>query len=420
LKIISTPRSVAASIANSRTFSSLQNPVYRWYFFGMLGQFASMNMQSVAGGLLIYRLTDSSALLGAMSLAFAFPMIFVSMFGGAVADRVQKKQVLMVSLVASAIISLLIAIALTTGLMSKEQPGSWWLLIFSGVLQGTVMGMMLPARQALIPEIVTRDQAMNAVALNTLGMNVLSLVAPGVAGFLIDAFDFKAVYFAMFGLNLYATYAVGLIKHTSRTSNQTGNLLENIGKGFSYVRRDNVIFLVLAFTLVAVVFAMPYQQLLPIYVDTIFGTGATGLGVLMMVSGAGALVGSLTVASLPNRRRGLILLGSGLLSAIAVILFAFSQVWAFTVVMMVFLGLSQSLRGAVGSALLQSYTSPEYMGRVMSLMMMQWGVMNLCTFGAGLLATVVPVQWVLGGFAATLLVLVCASFVALPRLRRLD
>jgi len=377
-------------------------------------------MQSVAGGLLIYRITGSPALLGAMSLAFAVPMIFISLFGGVVADRMQKKQVLMAGLIATAAISLFIAIALTAGTLSQEQPGSWWLLIFSGVLQGTVMGMMLPARQALIPEIVSREQAMNAVALNTLGMNVLSLVAPGIAGFLIDAFDFQAVYFAMCALNIYAVFAVSLIKHSSLSSNQTGTLLENIGKGFSYVRRDSVIFLVLAFTMVAVVFAMPYQQLLPIYVDTIFGTGATGLGILMMVSGAGALVGSLIVASLPNRKRGLILIASGLISAVTLIFFSFSQVWTLTVGLMVFLGLSQSLRGAVGSALLQSYTSPEYMGRVMSLMMMQWGIMNLCTFGAGLLASVVPVQWVLGGFAATLLVLVCASLIALPQLRRLD
>jgi hypothetical protein len=93
---------ILASLANIRTFSSLKNPVYRLYFFGMLGQYASMNMQMVTGSLLIYRLTGSAALLGTLSLSHAVPMIIWSMFGGAIADRVQKRQILYLGLLFSA------------------------------------------------------------------------------------------------------------------------------------------------------------------------------------------------------------------------------------------------------------------------------------------------------------------------------
>jgi MFS family permease len=413
-------RTLAASIINSKTLSSLQNPVYRLYFFGMLGQFASMNMQMVTGSLLIFRLTESPTLLGTMSLAYAVPMILISIFGGAIADRVQKKRVVVLSLVASGAISLFIALSLATGNLSKEHLGSWWILVLTSFLQGSVMGIMLPARQAIIPEIVTRDQAMNAVALNMLGMNVLSLAAPGIAGFLIDAFDFKAVYFTMTALNLYSAVTVAFIHHTSRVSQQQSNIIEDIKKGFRYIGQDRTILLVLLFTLMVVVLSMPYQQLLPIYVDNILKVGAKGMGALMTVSGVGALVGSLFIANLANKKRGLLLLASGLLSGAALIFFAFSHIWGLSLGLMVFLGLGQSLRGTVGSALLQSYTEPEFMGRVMSILMMQWGVMSLCTFGAGLLAERVPVQWVLGGLSVALLVLTTLSIIFSARLRKLD
>lgn len=410
-----------ASFFGIRTFRSLQNSVYRLYFVGMLGQFAAMSMQMVAGSLLIYRLTDSSALLGTMSLAFALPMILVSMFGGALADRVQKKQVLILGLLASAAIALGIALALTTGHLSRENQGSWWILIVSSFCQGTVMGVMLPARQAIIPEIVPAEQAMNAVALNMLGMNVLSLAAPAVAGFLIDVLDFKAVYYAMTALNIYAAVTIYFVKHTSRhISNQTGNMLDDIQKGFQYVRQDTTVLFVLAFTLIAVVFSMPYQQLLPIYVDDILKVGAKGLGVLMSVSGAGALVGSLVIASLPNKKRGMMLLASGILSGVALVFFAFSKTWGLSLSLVIFLGLGQTIRGTIGSALIQSYTQPEYMGRVMSIFMMQWGVMSLCTFAAGLMAEVIPVQWVLGGFALILIIVSFLAMLLVRRIRRLD
>jgi MFS family permease len=410
----------AASIYNLSTISSLQNPVYRLYFLGMLGQFASMNMQMVAGSMLIYRLTDSSGLLGTMSLANAVPMILISMFGGAIADRVQKKRVLVIGLTASAAISLFVALALTTGHLSKAVPGSWWILIFSSFLQGCVMGITLPARQAIIPEIVSREHAMNAVALNMLGMNVLSLFAPGVAGFLIDGFDFKAVYFTMTALNIYAAVTIAFVRHTSVISNQTGNILDDIKKGLKYMGQDRTIFFVLMFTLMVVVLGMPYQNLLPIYVDDILHVGATGLGVLMSVSGVGALVGSIVLASLPSKKRGLLILCGGLLSGASLVFFAFSRSWGLSLGLIVFIGLGQTIRGTVSSALLQSYTRPEFMGRVMSILMMQWGVMSLCTFGAGLLAEIVPVQRVVGGFAVALIIVSILSLFFIPRIRRLD
>jgi MFS transporter, DHA1 family, staphyloferrin A biosynthesis exporter len=403
-----------------RTFSSLQNRAYRFYFLGVLGQFASMNMQMVTGSLLIYRLTDSSALLGTMSLANAVPTLLLSLFGGAIADRIQKKLILILGLASSALVSLMVALSLTTGFLSRENAGSWWILMASSFLQGIVMGLMMPARQSIIPELVSKEQSMNAVALNTLGMNVLSLAAPAAAGFLVDVFDFASVYYAMTGLYLYGVGFLIFIPRTTRISRSGGSILADIQEGIRYIRNQRLVLLILFFTLFFVVLSMPYRQLLPIFVDDLLKVGATGMGLLLSISGAGAMIGSLVIANLPNKKRGLILLLSGALSGLALVAFSFSTSWGSSLAFMVFVGLSQTGRITTSNALLQSYVEGQYMGRVMSIFMMQWGIVSLSTFFAGAMAEAIPVQWVVGGFAIVLLAVSVLAIVFIPSLRKLE
>jgi MFS family permease len=403
-----------------RVFNSLQNPGYRLYFLGMLGQFASMNMQMITSSLLLYRLTGSAALLGTISLMFAIPMLCVSLFGGAIADRVPKKQIIVLGLIGSAIISFGVALALATGYLSRENAGSWWILMASSLLQGTIMGMMLPARQAIIPELVSKEQLMNAIALNNMGMNVFRLLAPGVAGFLVDAFDFKSVYYTMTAVNVYAGVMILFVPPPRRKIVSESNILADIQKGISYVLRDKIVSIILAFTLIAVVFSMPYQQLLPIFVDDILKVGATGMGILMSVSGAGSLVGSLVLAAMPNKKRGIMMIVSGLFSGLALIAFALSTSWNLSLATIIIIGLGQTGRVTVGNALLQSYVEEEYMGRVMSIFMMEWGLVSLCTFTAGVMAEVIPVQFVVGGLALLLAVLSALVLGFVPSLRKLD
>ena len=141
------------SIRNLRTFTSFKNPVYVLYFGGMLGEMAAMNMQMIARSLLVYRLTESASILGSMGLASAVPMILVALFGGVLADRFQKKYVLLFGQIGMAILSLGIALTITLGYLSPEREGSWWILIGAGAVQGAIMGIAMPSRQAIIPEI---------------------------------------------------------------------------------------------------------------------------------------------------------------------------------------------------------------------------------------------------------------------------
>lgn len=191
-------------------------------------------------------------------------------------------------------------------------------------------------------------------------------------------------------------------------------------KGLKYIRQDSTILLVLTFALTGVILSLPYVQLLPIFVDDILKVGSTGMGMLMSVSGAGAMAGSLIIASLPNNKRGLMLIASGFISGLGLIIFAFSSSWNLSLAFMVFIGLGHSIRGATGGALLQNYAEPEYLGRVMSIFMTQIGLSSLCAFIGGILAEVVAVQWVIGGLAMALIVLSVLTIIFIPRLRKLN
>ncbi|MFH0769177.1 MAG: MFS transporter [Chloroflexota bacterium] len=420
-----TPRRIGVgkfgvSFSSVKTFDSLRNSAYRFYFLGMVGQWGSMNMQMVTRSLLIYRLTGSAAILGLMSLANALPMLFLSLFGGVIADRVQKKNVIQAGQAASALVALSVAITLTTGYLSPQHPGSWWVLIVNSVLQGIIMAFMMPARQAIIPEIVSKAQVMNAVALNSLGMNTVRLVAPALAGFLVDAFDFEAVFYTMTGLYLASVVFTSFLPATGTISLRGGGALLNIQEGLKYMWGKTTILLILVLTLVVVVLSMPYQMMMPIFADDILQVGATGMGILMSVSGIGAMIGSFAIASLPSKRRGTLLLVSGLILGLALAGFAFSRSWPLSLGLMAFVGLGQTGRQTLATTLLQSYTDAEYLGRVMSINMMDMGLSSLGTFLAGLLAEGIGAQWAIGGFAMVLVLISILAFVFVPRIRKLD
>ena len=410
------------------TFRSFKNPVFRLFYGGMLGQMASMNMQMLARSLLVFRMTGSAAVLGAMSFANALPMISLSLFGGVIADRVQKKYVMLIGQAASAVIALSVAIPLTLGYLSADVSynilgivvPSWWILVLTSVAQGTVMALMMPSRQAILPEIVDDEELMNAISLNTMGMNALRLFAPALAGFLIEAIGFEAIYYVTSGLYLASVLFISFLPLTSTITIRGEGALDDIRQGLNYVWQETTILLVLTFSLILVVLSMPYMLLMPVFTETVLNVGAKELGILMSVSGGGAMVGSLVLASLPNKRRGMMLLASGILLGSALLAFSLTSTMNMTLVTVVFVGLGQSGQMTLGMTLVQYYVDDEYRGRVMSLLLMQFGLTSFGAFLAGVLAEEVGIQLALGGFAVVLFVLSVMALAFVSRIRKLD
>jgi MFS family permease len=402
-----------------RTFSSFKNRAYRFYFGGMLGQIGSMNMQQVANGLLIERLTGSPAIAGIMSLANAIPMVVLSLIGGVIADRVEKKYMLLLGQAAFALVSLGVAIALTVGYLSPAHDGSWWILVLSSGLQGAIMGIAMPARQAMLNDIVSGEGLMNAISLNFLGMNTLQLIVPTVAGFLIEGFDFKSVYYVMTGIFLTAVVLFGFVPRTGvRAATRTSAFAE-IKEGVKYSWRETNVRSVLLISFTAVILSSPWGMLAPFFVDDILHVGAGGMGILLSVSGAGAILASFALASLPSKKRGILMLAGAGFLGLTLIGFAFSRIWPVSLVLIALVGIGGTVTMTLTNTLVQYHADDNHRGRVMSLFMMQFGLGSMGNFAAGLIGQQFGVQWAVGSFAILLVLVAALAIVFSPVLRKM-
>jgi MFS family permease len=404
-----------------RTFKSFRTPSFRIFFCALIGEWAAMSMQMMTRSLLIYRITGLGSTIGLLALAQAIPSLLIGFLGGAIADRIQKKYILVACQTATGVISLFVAITLSVGYLGKDHPGSWWILIFTALAQGITMGFMMPARMSIIPEIVGEESVMNAVSLAMMGQTVFRLIGPALAGFLIDAYDFAAVYYLMAGIYTISTIFALFLPLTGKVkTGKKSNPFKDVIEGFRYIRRETIFALIVVFGICHMISGMPYQQLLPIFTEDILNAGAGGLGILMTVSGIGSLVGSLVLASLPNKKRGILLLFSGIVMSVPLIIFSFSNSWYLSLFMMPLIGLGPSMHGALTGTLIQYYAEPDYRGRMQSFTIMGSGLASLGTFLAGVMTDVIGVQWSVGGMAIFLTVVTVLYFIFARRLTRLE
>ena len=411
---------VTARVASLPTFASFSERDFRWYYLAMLGQMAAMNSQLFLRGYVVYEITDSFAALGGIALASSLPMLFLGVLGGVLADRAPKKVVLQAGQLVS------VVNALVVGFLILANAIELWHLFAASLIQGTTMALMMPARQAMIPEVVGRDLLMNAVALNSAGMNLMRVLAPAAAGVLTwlaggGVIGAGPVYMVMAGLYFTAVVAMAALPRRPAVSEGSGqggwgDLLD----GLRYALRDRTILAVLVVSLLSAFLAMPYIQMLPGFVKDVLDGGPVEIGLLTAVSGGGALFGALVIASLPERHRGLLLLGSAILLGIALVIFSESRVFWFAVITMVFVGIGTAGRQAFSQILLHHYVENEFRGRVMALMMLQPGMMALGAFAIGIMAESMGIDVATAILAIALVVISAVLVVVSPRLRQLQ
>jgi MFS family permease len=419
------------------TFAALKLPAYRIFFGALLMQMTAMNMQMVARTWFMYELTGSAVMLGAVGLGSALPILTVSLFGGVLADRIRKRSILVAGQFASALVALGIAVSISVGAIA------WIHLFVAALLQGLVLALMMPARQALIYELVGDNTLMNAIALNAAAMNFIRLTAPAFAGFFIAFWSIEGVYYIMTVL-----YAIGFmfalrLPRTGTDRHRESTTIQELTEGLRYIRHNADVLSILVLTLLSTILSMPYLFLLPMFTRDIFlvdvsifgrlaswpligslllalGESSARQGLLISVSGLGALAGSLVVASMSSRKRGLIFLLSLLLTAVSLLAFSATGSYLLAMIFFITMGLGQAGRLALGNTLLLSNTDDTHQGRVMSVHMMNWGITMVGVFLVSILADRVGVQLAVGGSAGLLAVITLCYLFLTSRIRALD
>ena len=412
--------SFTSPTALKRTFDSLGVPSYRNLWIGFLLQMGAMQMLMLTGGYYVYELTGSQSLLGLVVASSALPAVTLSLFGGVVADRLEKKRVIQVGQVVSLAVAIFVAVSITTGTIT------WMHLLAASFMQGSVMPLMMPARQALIPQLVGMERLTNAVALNSMVMSLTTMAAPALAGRLIADLGVESVYYVIAGMYVLAVLFTGLLpKVVTPPRGRRTTVLGDIRDGFKYVLDNRVILVLLVLSFSTMIFAMPIRFILPIFAKDVFMVEADGLGTLLSAMGVGALGGTLVIAFIGKvSRRGLALAASGILSGLVLLSFAatshLAPVFTTGLAILVVVGVIQAARMTLTSSLMMEYTGQEYRGRVMSIFGLNMGLMPAGVLPITLVAERLGAPLALGIMAGILIVVAIVILIASPRLRQLQ
>jgi MFS family permease len=367
-------------------------PAFRVLWLSTTFSFTGMQMQQVARALLAWDLTHSYGATGAIALSFGLPMLLFSLIGGAVADRVEKRNLVLATQVLNATLALAHAVLVTTGDMTFE------LLFILGLVQGTGFALGMPARTPLMAEAVGSQNMMSAIAMSNAAMNATRLFGPALAGAMAGAWGLQSAYYAQAALNgisavvlLWVPTGMGAVALVGMAARRPqGNMFVEIGRGLRYVATDRRLRLLIAMMFITTLFAMPYIMLLAGFVQEDLGQGVGAFGVLQSISGIGAVVGSIAIATMTQfDRKPLLQWVAGILSGLSLMLLAGGSVVAGypgAIAATILLGLTLTFYQTLNNTMVMDEARPEYYGRVMSINMLTFSAMPLMAAPLGLVA----------------------------------
>jgi MFS family permease len=366
-----------------RAVRSLAHRDYRLFLAGQLVSLVGTWIDTVAESWLIYRLTGSATLLGVAGFASQIPVFLLSPLGGAMADRFDRRRILIVTQSLSMVLALALAILTLSGHIQA------WQIMLLAALLGIVNAIDIPTRQAFVFDLVGRGDIVNAVALNSTMFNAARVVGPAVAGLLVAAVGEGWCFFINSVSFLAVIGSLTFIRAAMQKRPQSeASQLERLTAGFRYALRHRPVFAILLLVALNSVMGMPYSVLMPIFSARILHAGAAGLGILMAMAGLGALLGAVSLA-MREGIRGLgrwITVGNAVFG-LSLMLFAFSRSFWLSAIALVPIGASMIIVLASSNTLLQSMVPDELRGRVMALYSMVFmGSAPLGALAAGMLA----------------------------------
>jgi MFS family permease len=380
----STPPAAKPPADRPAALGALGQRDFRLLWLGLIVSNTGAWMQQVTASWLLWELTHSPLLLGVYGLCRSLPFIATSLYAGALADRVDRRLLLLIANAVNALFPLALGILAALG---RVEP---WHIYLAAALSAMVDSFDLPARQALIPALVPRAQLMAALGLVGSLRRATSLLGPSLGGVVVVWMGIAGAFFlnaASFGA---VVLAAALMRTRPPRAPASGSALAMIGEGLVYVARHPLLGTLLGVEAL-VTLCTSYQGILPVFADAVLGVGPAGLGLLMSAPGLGAILGSAGLVSRGDvAAKGRFLLVTGGLFGLALLVFATSRVFVLSVAALVAVGLLDTVYGAVRNTIVQLAAAEQFRGRVVSLQTLtQRGLGPSGNFVTGSLATVV-------------------------------
>ena len=421
-----------------QVLSALKHRNYRLYWMGSLVSIIGFAIMMLAQSWLVYDLTGSPLYLGLVGLATSVPTIAFTLFGGVLADRIDRRRLLILTQAASGAAIFVLATLTATGLIQV-----WHILAIAAVI-GAIQAFDLPARQAMVPSLVERKDLMNGIALTSTVWQASRIVGPTVAGLLIGLAGIATCFYVTaFGylVMIFALTKMQMEKTEMAASRQ--GMVRNLGEGLGFIRNSPVFYSLIGMTFFNSLFGMSYVTLMPVFAKDILQVGSQGLGLLMSASGVGALIGTFSVASLGDiRRKGYLLVGGATIFGTLLALFGLTQwllvsqgglvdappspsvlglSWWFLVSLglLAFSGITNAFYMTTTMTLLQALVPDALRGRVMGVYGLTWSLMPLGGMQAGAAANFIgaPAAVMLAGLLVAVFALLVGA--KLPHIRNL-
>ena len=390
----------SATTARLSTFAALRVRNYCLYWFGLVFYVLGHRAEYTTFAWMTWEVTRDPLALGYLGLAQGVPLVLFQLVGGVLADRTNRLRLLIGTQILTAL-TLTVAVVLTfLGMVRLEH------LLGLAAASSVFRAFDEPSRMALVPHLIDRPRLPNAIALGSIPWQAGRMIGPSITGILIAAFGGAVV----FVLAAAASYVALILYSRLRVNGQAPahdgqHVLAQLLEGLSFVGRNFVFASLIALALFNSVFALSYVTLLPVFADVYFKAGSAGYGLLNAAHGVGALVGTLTVATIAHRiwRPGTTLLVAAAALGVALMVFAVAPMLGLALCMLVLVGFSNTFSLTQVSTVLQREVPDQLRGRVMSLYALCWNLLPLGGLLAGVLAAAVNARFavLVGGVMVT-------------------
>ncbi len=404
-------------VRSGGTFESFKYPDFVWFWFGALVSNVGTWMQNYALGIVVFALRQSEFDLGLINFISGIPVLFLAIAGGTLADRVNRRKLLMwiqVVLIAQAAA---LGVLYNSGRLSSAQPTTalaWVALL--GIIAGVFSALQFPAWLAMLPDLVPRESLLNGIALNSAQFQSSRLIGPLVAGALVVAgLGMGEIFYANAASFLFVVAALWIIRpkqapiDAKGQGTRRGGTVQTLLGGLKYALDNRVVGLLILSTAIMTIFGFPYMTLLPAIVSKSLGFAVKtdpynrAVAIVMAANGMGAMIGALSVASLrPSINRNRIIPVSLLSFGVLLLAFSLSRTLWLSAVISAFAGAALMTTNSLANTSIQSTTPAHLRGRVMGLFVMSFmGIMPISGLAFGSLGQFIgPSNAVLVGSVA--------------------
>ena len=342
---------------------------YRLFWIG--NAFSNIGIWALMAGRLwlMHQLTDSPLMLGLVTFAGLGPILLLSMWGGVVADRVNRMRLVVTTR------SLFAFTALLTGALVAADIIEPWQLLAISLANGVLLSFDIPCRQAIIPNLVPRRHLMNAVVLQSLLMSGSTVIGPFLFAPLVNALGIEGVFFFVGAMYVGTVVMFALVDPQPHIGDRKRTMpWSDLAEGFAYIRGSTTIISLVALGILAGVFGSSFSTLLPVFADTVLQGGVETYGNLLLAGGVGGLGGTLFLILFGRLKDSALLqVATGLTYGIGLLLFAQITYLPASLSFILIVGAASTAFGTINNTLLQSIVHDEFRGRVMSIHQLGWG-----------------------------------------------